>query len=318
MLETKQLPFVRLVAKKEGANWRVTFEDIKYSPGQGAVGVDGAITYKSSNRPEFSDGLVFFLTGGDYRRKDILLSNTQWEFIKNPIGVPVGEVRLPFVTLTGHKVLNKVRVTFSEIKYKNNQNKLGRHGLTHFYQNHNYSIPFFNAHYAVSYFYLPTIEKGDTSLVITEKQWETIVAGENAILTAPKDCYIFDSEYSVTCKEQALSNWETAMYKDYDLNITGVFNENFLNKMREFQAKIPEKAEITLFPNHINVKISAWWRADYYFRVGFLMLAIRIAQKREELSNSVLKKRFERFVSGDFTTSEVKMSGAHNWKYIYQ
>lgn len=221
---------------------------------------------------------------------------------------------LPFITLVGTPVgMEGVEISFENYTFRRGCGTVGRKDNLVYYSS---GITAFG----VSVLYVPGRNLNQNTLLVSRAQWEYIKNGGNTDNSWVKQslnrfCDLTGCGLS-SCKESALYYCKERSYDG--LILTGIFEPDFYEKMRQFQEKLEHPAEIKKIKGAIEIKWGEWWKNSYY-KLGWLMLAIRIAQQRETLNYHMLKQKFEEFSQNNFESDNVtnKFTHALNWRNFY-
>lgn len=129
-------------------------------------------------------------------------------------------------------------------------------------------------------------------------------------------------QYSPACKEQALT--QISKQKSPYFYIVEKFNLQQRRWLREIQSFLPKEDRCKIVfdpsnPDYIKVEIAEWWFTQPLYRLGWLLLAFRVANEREAMKEN-LKARFDNFKN--FTTipefEYSTWSGSANWRKYYE
>lgn len=157
---------------------------------------------------------------------------------------------------------------------------------------------------------------------VTKENWDIFWGG------APYPGYYSQNklEYNfLTCKEQALREMYTVRNTGIETII--VLDNNNERSASDTVAKLNQwinqpGAAVSEKDGNILLTIEAgsWWTngdaGDFYYKVGWLLLAVRIASGKESLDTDRLKRQFKNFIKKDYDESQY-MDSENNWRNCY-
>lgn len=129
-------------------------------------------------------------------------------------------------------------------------------------------------------------------------------------------------QLSPTCKEVALT--QISKQNSPYFYIVEKFTLQQRRWLREIQSFLPKEDRCKIVfdpsnPDYIKVEIAEWWFTQPLYRLGWLLLAFRVANEREAM-NGNLKTKFDNFKDSttipelDYST----WSGSANWRKYYE
>lgn len=124
--------------------------------------------------------------------------------------------------------------------------------------------------------------------------------------------------FPYTCKEQAISALGSSKYREV------IIVESFDDKSRQYLLDIQEfLSESDRFkviynpsaPFYITLQFPDWWFEQPFYRIGWALLAARIANGRESIKDT-LKENFDSFKDNPLIKGYAFWSGSRNWRHI--
>lgn len=112
---------------------------------------------------------------------------------------------------------------------------------------------------------------------------------------------------NVACKESIIDYLVGS--KSFTLTLKAPFSKLELSRFKKW---VKNKTNITV--DSEKIMCDGWWNTAY--RLGWLMMAIRISQGNFGNLTETFIKRFEEFIAGDYS-NEVSMTPCQNWETKY-
>lgn len=112
---------------------------------------------------------------------------------------------------------------------------------------------------------------------------------------------------SIACKESIIDYLVGS--KSFTLTLKAPFSKLELSRFKKW---VQNKTNITV--DNEKIVCDGWWETEY--RLGWLMMAVRVAQGNFSNLTETFIKRFEEFIAGDYS-NEVPMTPYQNWETKY-
>lgn len=320
--EYKVLPFVTIKAvQNNDETWTLYFEKFDETLLRSTYNrlyEDEYTSYSYHGWAAYIDNQIY-IPGGLEKDRKIIVNDKSWVIIKNDFKTYglYETIKTPWFDLEAYKTsTDYYKVTITNLKESKPYPKdLGRRGLVHYSYSPGLTRHIFRyCPQSLSKLFVSCL---DRAFILSKEEWDFLKNDKESYAHVKKDRYWFGFDETLSCKEVALNRLSTKENNDREVVITGDFASDFLDKINQWQKNIPNPALITQGDNHIRVQLNDWWYQHFHYRVGWLLLIIRIVQGRETCSNN-LTKQITKFCNGLFNTPEdIELSSTRNWRYYF-